>query len=402
MMNQEASDDLRVSVARHASAAVALSDDLAAHPELSAQEFESSRKMADLLASAGYDVESPYCGYPTAFRASLDNGEGASVGILAEYDALPEIGHACGHNVHGTMSVLAGLALRDLRKYFQGKIFIIGTPAEEMDGAKIGMAKRGVFDELDLAMMFHCCGGGIGEPAMNLLALSGYDFTFKGCTAHAAASPWAGRNALAAARKFLDLVDARRQCFTPDVRANGIFTDGGLLTNIIPDRARVRLEVRGGTSRRLDSALEGVLRCARGAALALDCDVEWNPFLSDFADMVRNRPAEETMRDIVEALGFRVSSSASPAAGSSDMGNVSYRCPAIQPLLPITDESFSLPTPEFAGATIRAQAHDALLLGAEALGAMALRVLNDPPLREAIREDFLAGRTAAQGGASPS
>ena len=400
MLSARTSEALRAAIARRGAAAVELSDHLAAHPELPDQEHESSRRMVDLLASAGFEVEYPFCGYPTGFRASLRNGEGPSVGILAEYDALPEIGHGCGHNLHGSLSVLAGLALADLRDHFQGTVFVIGTPAEEVDGAKVGMADRGVFDDLDLAMMFHSLGGGVSQPAMCLLALSGYDFTFHGQSAHAALSPWSGRNALAAARKFLDLVDARRQCFTPDVRANGIITDGGVLTNIIPSRAQARLEVRGETVRGCKAVLEGAIRCAQGAALALDCTVEWAPYLSDFADMVRNRPAEEAIQGILEDLGIPVTPP-SPPMGSSDVGNVSYRCPAIQPMLAITPEPYVLHTPEFARATTEEPAHRALLTGAQALAALSLRVLNEKDLREAIREDYRKNLAALQSEGGP-
>ena len=380
-------------VQKHAAAAIALSDDLAAHPEISDEEFESSRKMAEMLTAAGFEVEYPFCGYPTAFSAVLDNGDGPSIAVMAEYDALPDIGHACGHNVHGAMSVLAGLALRELKDVFKGKVYVIGTPAEEMDGAKIGMAERGVFDRMDLAVMIHSNAEGLSHSTMALLALKGYDFVFKGQTAHAAASPWGGRNALVAARKFLDLVDARRQGFMTDVRFNGIFLDGGRAPNIIPERAEVRTEIRAESSARVESMMEAVLNCARGAALALDCEVEWKPYLSDFADMVRNKPAEDAMQRIFEGLGVEVSP-VLPPSGSSDVGNVSYRCPSIQPLLAITRESYNLHTIEFARTTLLPEAHKALVLGARALALLALEVMNDSGLRDAIRADFIREKEA--------
>lgn len=379
--------DVKETVRKHSETAIALSDDLGRHPEISGEEFESSRKIAEMLSQAGYRVEYPFCGYETAFRALLDNGEGPSVAILVEYDALPDIGHACGHNVHGAMSVLAGLALADLKTHFKGKIHLIGTPAEEMDGAKVGMADQGVFDTVDLAMMIHSHSGGVGQPTMKLLALKGWDFTFKGQTSHAAAAPWAGRNAVSAARKFLDLADARRQSFTTDIRFNGIFLDGGRASNIISERAEVRTEMRAETVARVEVAMEAIVNCAKGAALALDCAVEWKPYMSDFADMVCNEPAENAMQSILEGLGIKMSPS-SPPGGSSDMGNVSYRCPAIQPLLSITREPCNLHTVAFAEASMRPEAHAALQTGAEALVSMALLVMVDEDLRSSIRNAF--------------
>lgn len=384
-------EKVRESVKKYTELAIALSDDLAAHPEVSAQEFESSRKMVKILSEHGYKVEIPYCGYETSFCAVFKNGEGPVVDILAEYDALPEIGHACGHNVHGSMSILAGLALVNLKDSFKGTVRVVGTSAEEEDGAKIGMAEQGAFDSTDLALMFHSNPGGINQPNMDLLALNCYDFTFKGRTAHASASPWEGRNALGASRAFLNLIDHRRQGFMSDIRVNSIFTEGGKATNIIPDLAVVRTEMRANTQARLKSVKESVIRCAQGAALAMDCEVEWKPFLLDFADMVRVKPAEDAIWNIMESLGLTLIP-ANPPAGSSDMGNVSYRCPSIQPMLSITREKHGLHTIEFANATVLPEAHRALVLGAEALTLMTLKVMNEQPFRETLHEAFISAR----------
>ena len=139
----------------HLPKALELSRSLREHPELPDQEFESSRKMVEILKEAGFEVTYPYAGYETAFHALLDNGDGPEVAILTEYDALPEIGHGCGHNLHGSLSILTGLALKDLKDSYKGKLHVIGTPAEEENGAKIGMAAQGIFDNMSLAMMMH-------------------------------------------------------------------------------------------------------------------------------------------------------------------------------------------------------------------------------------------------------
>ncbi len=380
---------------RHAQAA-ALSDDLAAHPEVAGEEVRSSQKIVDILREAGYEVEYPYLDRPTGFRGVLKNGEGPTVGILVEYDALPGIGHACGHCVHGSMSVLAALAMADLRDKFHGTVYVYGTPAEETDGAKVGMAAKGAFDGLDLAVMIHSWSGGAGCADMDLFSLRCYEVEFRGKSAHAAAAPWDGHSALAAARKFLDLIDARRECFTPDVRVNSVISDGGRRPNIIPDRAEVVVEFRTASMSALQALDETILKCARAAAMALDCQVSWKESFDGFADMVRVPALEDAAEDLFTDLGLPVAPVQAPN-GSSDMGNVSYRCPAIQPLLSICDAPYALHTPEFRDETTKAPAHAAIADGAKLITALALRVLTDEAFRNEVRagyETALAKKTA--------
>lgn len=382
---------LAQAVSKHHGAAVALSDDLAAHPELPDQEFRSSRLIAELLAQAGYQVEYPYLDYPTGFRAVLDNGEGPSAAILVEYDALPGLGHACGHNVHGSMAVLAALALAELKDKFRGRLFVFGTPAEEEAGAKVGMADQGVFDDMALAAMVHSWSGGAGTADMDVLSLTCYLVEFRGQSAHAAGAPWEGHSALAAARKFLDLADARRECFTPDIRLNGIFTDGGKAPNIIPDRAEVRLEFRTDSARKLKAMDETVKKCAQGAALALDCHVSFTEGFAGFADMVRVPALEGEALSIMDELGVRHTDVA-PPGGSSDVGNVSYRCPTIQPLLPICGEFYPLHTPEFQAVITQPAAHRAIAQGAQLIASLVLRALTDGAFRQEIHSSWQQAR----------
>lgn len=378
---------VKKAVEKHRKAAVALSDDLGAHPELPHKEFESSAKIVDLLKKAGFQVEYPFCGYKTAFSALLDNGEGPDAAIMVEYDALPDIGHGCGHNLHGSLSVLAGLALLELRDRYRGRIHVIGTPGEEGDGAKVGMAAKGVFDGMAVAMMMHSIGGGVCQPDMDALSLRCLEMEFRGRSAHAVAAPWEGRSALAAARKFLDLIDARRECFTPDIHVNGVILEGGKTPNIIPEQVRLLVEFRTNSSAKLRSVDEMVQKCAEAAAMALECRVTWNATFSDFADMVRVSALEKEVERILTGLGERVSE-VTPPIGSTDVGNVSYCCPAIQPLMAITDEPLVLHTAEFAAATLKPRAHQAMARGAETLALLALKILNDGDFRRAVREDF--------------
>ena len=370
----------------HLPKALELSRSLREHPELPDQEFESSRKMVEILKEAGFEVTYPYAGYETAFHALFDNGDGPEVAILTEYDALPEIGHGCGHNLHGSLSILTGLALKDLKDSYKGKLHVIGTPAEEENGAKIGMAAQGIFDNMSLAMMMHSWSGGKCRADMDALSLRGYLVEFYGQAAHAVAAPWEGRSALAAARKFLDLIDARRECFTPDVHVNSIVVDGGKAPNIIPDYVKLRMEFRTATMKSMGAVDEMVKKCADGAALALDCAVKFTTVF-EFADMVRNMALEEEVVRQFESFGMPTTG-VEAASGSSDVGNVSYRCPAIQPLLAITDEDYALHTAAFRDATALPQAEQAMEKGACILALMALKIFNDEAFRNRVYAEF--------------
>ena len=382
---------IKSAVKANAAAAKALSDDIFAHPEIAEKEYETSRKLVEMLKSHGFEVEYPFMerklGYGTAFRALLDCGEGPSAAILVEYDALPGLGHACGHNLHGCMAVLAGIALAELKSRFSGKLYVIGTPAEEDIGAKVMMSSAGVFDDMAVAIMIHCSSGIGSQAAMDLFSLRCIDVEFFGKTAHAAESPWKGQNALTAARKFMDLLDARRQCFTPDVRLSSIVTSGGMASNIIPEYAKLRTEFRTMSMGSLEQLDDAVKKCAQAAALALDCQYKITCDTPDFYDMVRVKSLENAVCDLFIETDEPIVEVSTPS-GSSDMGNVSYRCPAVQPMLSISDEKLALHTAEFAQATLGEKAASALEKGAYIMAALALRALTDEVFRNEIAEDF--------------
>jgi len=380
-------DLVRQTVEKHKPIAVKLSDELAAAPELSGEEYEASRKIAGILKKAGFAVEYPFDGLETAFKATLDNGEGPSVALMVEYDALPGIGHGCGHNLHGAMSVLAGLALADLKKIFSGKLYVIGTPDEEKKGSKIKMASDGVFDGMDIAIMIHCSSE-ISVPAKAFLSLMDCNYTFTGQTAHASAAPWKGRNALTAARKFLDLLDARRESYTPDMRVSSIIVDGGETPNVIPETAVVKVEFRAQTAAGLKRVEDIVLKCAKGASIALDCKMNWEyDFPIAYFDLLPNDTVENAVRGIFDDLGISYKTGL-PPTGSSDVGNVSYRCPVSHPALAIADEPLIGHTVEFAAATQKPRAYERLATGARALAHLALRTWNDADFRNSMRSEF--------------
>ena len=363
---------------------VDLSDAMAADPEISEQEFRSSKAHVDFLSKCGFSVEYPFFGIPTAYNGKLGSGSNGRVAILSEYDALPGIGHACGHNVHGAMSLLAGAGLAPVMRELGGELWVTGTPAEETNGAKITMAAGGVFDGLDLALMIHS-GNKDCRVRYRCLAMDGIEFRFSGRASHAAASPWEGRNALNGAQLFFHAIDMLRQHVKPEVRMHGIYVDGGKACNIVPESATVRFYFRSPRRAYLNGLIEKAYNAARGAALATETEVEWHNFELSFDELVPNDAAESMMENVYDELGVAYGP-VSGADGSSDVGNVSMRCPTLQPLLPITDQAYALHTREFAAATVGPQAHDAIYTGARILARAALRTFLEPELRNRMKD----------------
>lgn len=362
------------------STAVQLNEFMAENPEPGGEEYMASRKMVSLLEDLDFKVEYPFAGLPTAFRGTMGKKDGPVVALLVEYDALPEIGHACGHCLHGSMSILAAAGLASVMKELEGCLWVVGTPAEETKGAKVKMAEEGVFDGVSLAMMIHSHGKE-SFVRYRALALDPIKFTFRGKTAHAAGSPWEGLNALNGLQLFFHAIDMLRQHVQPDVRMHGIVTSGGTAPNIVPEEASGFFYFRSEERSRLDMVVQKVHDCARGAALATGTEVSWEIFETSFGNMVPNEPAETMMEEVYEELGIPLSESPGPL-GSSDVGNVSHVCPAIQPVLAITEENITAHTRKFAEAVTKPYAYEALENGAKALARASLRTFLDPGLRE--------------------
>lgn len=361
------------------------------NPELSCKEKLASEAMVKILRANGFDVTYPFMekelGYGTAFKAVLKRGEGPTAAIMVEYDALPEIGHACGHNLHGSLSILSGLMLSKLPEgAFHGTLEVIGTPGEEDDGAKLHMAPAGVFDDCSLAIMMHS-GSQVSRSDSTATALRCYVVEFFGESSHAAGAPWNGRNAVTCARKFLDLVDARRDTFHPGTIFSSVILDGGRQPNVIPEYAKVRLEFRYATKAELERLDRIVRNCAKGAAIALDCKEKFTLGFPDFYDMVQVPALEDRITELFTDWGEPVEPPL-PPKGSTDVGNVSYRCPAIQPKICITKKPYSTHTPEFREATRTPEAQKKMALGAIVIAQIVLDIFNDKEFRDQVREDF--------------
>lgn len=383
---------LDVAIEANSARIIALSDDLADHPEIGEREYETSRKMVEVLSDSNFTVEYPFAGLDTAFIGRLGKpGKDGRVALLVEYDALPEIGHACGHNLHGSMSILAGLALGEVMNDIDGEILVVGTPAEETNGAKVEMSEKGIFDGLDLALMIHSHGGRT-FVSYKSLAMDAIEFIFHGKAAHAAGEPWSGRNALNGVQLLFHAIDMLRQHVKPEVRMHGIVSQGGLAPNIVPETAKARFYFRTPRRNYLNQLLEQIYNCARGAAMATGTEVEWYNFEASFDDMLANIPGEAAMAEVFEELGVPLSPCPG-AMGSSDMGNVSHRCPALQPEMDFSGgRHIAAHTREFAAAVKTDKAHEALVTGAKALGRMVLKTFLDPELRRQMAEEQLRER----------
>ena len=367
---------------------VALSLRIHANPEIAFEEVESAAALAEFLESNGFAVERGICQIPTAFRASVGSGE-PRVAILAEYDALPGVGHGCGHNIIGTASCAAGIALKPLLEETGGTVMVIGTPAEEAAGGKVYMAGRGAFDGLDCAMMVHP--GNRNTAVAFALACLELDVEFDGKAAHAAARPEAGLNALDAMVAAFVNIGLLRQQLRDSARVYGIITAGGQAVNVIPHHTAAKLLVRSEDDEYMDEVLKPkVLGCFEGAAAATGCELKyrWGEE-SRYKAMRTNRALADAYRANVESLGRKVVDQESHRSmGSTDMGNVSTIVPAIHPSIAIAPQDVPVHTVEFREIAASEAGHQGLLDSAKVLAMTAIDVLTDGELRKRMREEF--------------
>ena len=366
---------------------IALNDDLADHPEISGQEFETSRKIVELLKKKGFATEYPFAGIETAFKAVYGpNNHKYKVAILTEYDALPDIGHACGHCVSGSISVLAGIAMAELQDELNADIHVIGTPIEEADGAKVQMTDDGVFNDYDMAIMIHLYDQNLLYCILN--GLMSYQYNFHGKAAHASAAPWEVKNAINAAQLMFHGIDMLRHHVTPDVRMHGIYKEAGVAPNIVPEEASVHFYMRAVDKPYLQEVHRMVDDCARGAAIMTQ--TTWDTFKVDATyDCMKNNPAGiSVMKEVYEELGIDINGDHDKLFGSSDIGNVSFACPAFHPTLQIVDRGVAIHTREFADAVKTQRAHDAIKLGAEVISLHITKTFMDEDKIKAMKEDF--------------
>ena len=374
------------SIEDHKEYAFSVSDDIAAHPELSGEEFRTSEIFCGWLRDEGFVVEMPYCGMETAFIAKKGSGK-PRVAILVETDALPEVGHGCGHNLSGTMSALAGTAVGRAMDAIDGELLVIGTPAEETWGAKCRMADMGVMDDVDLAIMIHCTSAK-NLVSMTTPALQGWNITYTGIASHAAAAPWDGRNAFNGARLFFDALDMMRQHVRPETRMHGIIKECGKAVNTVPDKAVIHLELRSPDKKYLEKITERVKKCAEGAAAATETELVFEKNYTSFDNTLELSSLEKIVQSGFDSVGLPTAEKEAPG-GASDMGDISWCCPSIQPLLSIVDTPVPLHTAEFEAATRSGLGHERLAAGAKIIAYTALKILLDAAARKEVKEEFL-------------
>ena len=374
----------------------ALSDAIYANPELGNREYESSALHAELLKKHGFTVQKPYLGLPTGYRAEYRSAKpGPHICYMAEYDALPGLGpdggpgHGCGHNMLGAASVAAGIILSRFVEQTGGWVVVLGTPAEETDGAKVAYAEKGAFRDLDAAMICHPTSVDYYKSGKSL-AMDTVEFEFFGKAAHAASEPEMGVNALDAVIQTFNNINALRQQTRSDARIHGIITKGGDACNIIPEHCVCRFYVRAGKKAYLKHLYQQVVNCGKAAALATGCDVKIRSFELAYDDLATNQTLNELFAKSLLEIGVEKIQELGEDYGSVDAGNVSYVCPTIHPYFPITTESIPGHTREFAASTQTEYAKDRMM---EAAGAMALagyRILTEPAVLAAIRREFQA------------
>jgi amidohydrolase len=333
-------------VDRRAELLIDTSHQIHARPELCFEEHFAHDLLTDVLASEGLTVTPKARGIDTAFEARAGH-EGTTVAIMCEYDALPGIGHACGHNIIAAAGLGAGLATAALAGELGGRVVVMGTPAEEGGGGKVLLIEGGAFDGVDAALMVHPADADL--ISMDVIAVHQAVASYHGEAAHAAAFPHRGRNALDACVLGYASVAALRQHIAPGERIHGIITHGGDKPNIVPSFARSEWMVRSRTTQRLERLKDRFVACLEGGAQAAGCslEIEWKGPV--YADMVHNRAIGERYRANAATLG-RTVSDPSPNArvvGSTDMGNVSHIVPSIHPIIGVAPRGVTIHMPEF-------------------------------------------------------
>jgi len=363
-----------------------LSQNIHDHPELGYQEEKASSWLTGYLRENGFSVEKGIAGLPTAFRAVYGQGS-PNIALLAEYDALPKIGHGCGHNIIATSAVGAAIASKLVVDKFGGSIIVLGTPAEEVFGGKVDMVKEGVFQEIDVAMIVHPDTQSV--VAKEALACISLDVDFWGKTAHAAAQPHQGINALEALILSFNSINSLRQHVKQDVRIHGIITSGGEAPNVVPEHSAAKFLIRAQDMAYLEELKEKVLNCFLGASLATGARLEYNWGDRTYAPMKNNLTLAELFHRNLESIGRHMEAFDSGfGLGSTDMGNVSQVVPSIHPSVAIASPQISLHTPEFASAAASEEGHKGLLDASKAMAMTVVDILSSRETLDEIKQEF--------------
>ena len=366
-----------------------LSDKLHQNPELAYEEVKAHEWLTSYLDNEGFTVERSYTGIETAFKATFGSGR-PNVCVICEYDALPEIGHACGHNLIAEAGVAAGLGLKavlESKDAPKGTVIVMGTPAEEGGAGKVLLIDNGAFKDIDIAMMVHPSTSNIARLGMN--ARKQLEVTYTGKAAHAAAFPWEGVNALDAAVMAYTSISALRQQMKPTWRVHGIITNGGAKPNIIPEKSSMLYYIRAPTLVELEVLVEKVTKCFEAAATATGCQAEIKEPAGrpTYLNLKSNVTMSELyFRNAIE-LGVTGIEREGDSLASTDMGNVSYVVPSIHPGYAIGSGEVNH-TQEFTAVANTPEAHRATLTAAKAMAHTCIDVLTTDGLLEKIRKEL--------------
>lgn len=358
------------------------------NPEIEMEEFAAKAKMTAMLRKEGFTVDVDIPGLPTAFVAHKSNGNGPAIGVLAEYDALPGIGHACGHNLIGAMGYGAAVVLAEMLEQYHGSVWLFGCPAEETGRGKPALLSAGYFKNVDVAMMAHPMR--FTGLASNLTNLEGYDITYHGRASHAGEAPDKGINALDAAVIFYTSVGVMRQQLRDDARVHAIITDGGKSPNVIPDTATVRIEIRQEDTVYFRSLVERILIAAKAAATASGCTVDIEMFEPPICCMKNNKPMLDLFKKHLQEAGVPTEQIVEyfKTGGCSDMGNVSQEVPSIHPWIHMVRSDSEAHTSEFLEDADAPFAIEQMYMAIRCLAGTALDILRKPDLLEKIYSDF--------------
>lgn len=366
---------------------LSISSYLYMNPEEGYKEFKASEALTKSLENHGFSVERGIYQMATAFRGVYEScKKGPKIVFLCEYDALPGIGHGCGHNLISAMGLGAGIGLKSVIDEIGGTIVVLGTPAEETSGAKVEMVRRGEFNDADIAMMVHP--SSLTQESGTSLALEALRFEYTGKAAHAAASPEEGINALDAVVLLYNGINALRQHVTSDVRIHGIITDGGKAPNIVPDFAAANFYIRAAKKENRDAVVKKVVECAKAAALMTGSTLEVSNFEEAYDNLRTNKVLSDLFNTNLISLGEKEILKGDNSTGSIDMGNVSGVVPAIHPWLGLGDRKLVLHTREFAERTMSEQGKEAVYKGASAMAMTAFDVITSEEIQKKIRKEF--------------
>jgi amidohydrolase len=400
-------DDLRAraleAIDEAREAILGVGDAIHARPELGLEERYASELLTSTIAEFGFDVERGSGGLETAFVAhKAGKGSGPKVALLAEYDALPGLGHGCGHNLIASSTLAAAIGLGAVIGELEGEALFVGTPAEENAGGKATMIANGAFDDVDVALSSHH-GGHETElprawPDGTCLAVTGLRFAFRGRTAHAAADPEKGINALNAVIALFNGIDAMRQHVTPDVRMHGIVTDGGQAPNVVPDFAAAEFLFRAASREAVDDLLARATKIAEGAALITGATLEVEQSSVGYDDMLPSYALSQLVRDQLETVGMCETErppATGPGAYSTDLGNVSRKIPTAALTFAISEVPINGHSQAVVDGSISAMGRENAFRTGKALALAAIDLLLDPAAYERVRQEFEQGRPGA-------